>query len=164
MKKTFKTTPSPAPATSSIPAPKAAPKTATAAPKTFGRAPKIVEPPGVSAPAPVKSVAAPVPPAAIPVRATPAPIPQPATAAATIINARVDVGFGNLLYIRGDGPGLSWNKGVPLNCLGCDHWRISLEQATKPILFKLLINDETWSCGSDYTVEPGSDIDIRPWF
>lgn len=154
MKKNQKTTTSPAPAIPSVPAPKAALKTVTAAPKTFGRAPKIIPPTAASAPVPAKPLA---PPAAL---ASPAPV----GGAATVVNARVDVGFGNTLYLRGDGPGLSWNKGVPLTCVNSDHWQITLGPSTKPIVFKFLINDEIWSCGEDYTVEVGSAENLKPSF
>src|SRR5579872_5239985 len=33
------------------------------------------------------------------------------------IEAKIDVGFGNTLYLRGEGPGLSWTQGVPLTCV-----------------------------------------------
>ena len=38
----------------------------------------------------------------------------------TTITALVDVGFGNTLYLRGEGPGLSWEKGVPMKCVTDD--------------------------------------------
>ena len=126
---------------------------ATPAPKTIGRVSKIVaaRPPQV-----IPSV-----PAAVPAPAAPA---APRPAAATVINARIDVGFGNSLYIRGDGPGLSWSKGVPLACISSEHWKISLGASSRPVVFKLLVNDEQWSCGPDYTVESGSDANIHPHF
>jgi hypothetical protein len=30
----------------------------------------------------------------------------------TTIEAKIDVGFGNNLFVRGEGPGLSWEKGT----------------------------------------------------
>ena len=33
------------------------------------------------------------------------------------IEAKIDVGFGNALYMRGEGLGLSWTQGVPLTKL-----------------------------------------------
>ena len=87
-----------------------------------------------------------------------------ATPVPTVISAQVDVGFGNAVYIRGDGPGLSWDKGVLLDNTGSDHWKISLSKATKPVTFKFLINDEKWNNGEDYVVKAGSEATFTPHF
>jgi hypothetical protein len=84
--------------------------------------------------------------------------------AATIITAQIDVGFGNTLFIRGDGPGLNWEKGVPLGCTAVDRWTISLLVTNRPVVFKFLLNDETWSTGDDYIVKPGSSTTLTPEF
>lgn len=90
-----------------------------------------------------------------------APVPAPA---ATVIKAKIDVGFGNVLYVRGDGPGLSWNTGVALTCVDANTWTISIAGAKEPVIFKLLINDVTWSRDSDYTAAPGSTVEVTPTF
>ena len=82
----------------------------------------------------------------------------------TVITAAIDVGFGNTLYIRGDGAGLSWDAGVPLECVKGDRWSIVLPETAKPIACKFLINDLTWSVGPDYVVEPGKKATIAPAF
>jgi hypothetical protein len=84
--------------------------------------------------------------------------------AATVITAQIDVGFGNTLFIRGDGPGLNWEKGVPLGCTAVDRWTISLLVTNRPVVFKFLLNDETWSKGDDYIVKPGSNTTFTPEF
>jgi hypothetical protein len=86
------------------------------------------------------------------------------SAAPTVIKAEIDVGFGNTLYLRGDGPGLSWNKGVPLDCTAGDLWVITISGAKSPITFKVLLNDETWSKGEDYTAAPGLTTSLIPVF
>src|SRR4030095_613806 len=35
----------------------------------------------------------------------------------TILEAKIDVGYGNTLFIRGEGPGLSWAQGTPMTCM-----------------------------------------------
>lgn len=85
--------------------------------------------------------------------------PQP-----TLIEANIDVGFGNTLYIRGEGPGLNWDRGQTMECTKDDLWSFSIEAAAKPIVFKFLINDETWCNGDDYVVEPGNKITLVPTF
>ena len=39
------------------------------------------------------------------------------------IEAKIDVGFGNTLYLRGEGVGLSWTQGVPLTCVDGKTWK-----------------------------------------
>jgi len=84
--------------------------------------------------------------------------------AATVITANIDVGFGNTLFIRGDGPGLSWDKGVPLGCTAVDRWAISLLVTNRPVVFKFLLNDKLWSLGEDYVAKPGSKTTYIPAF
>lgn len=82
----------------------------------------------------------------------------------TVITARIDIGFGNALYVRGEGPGLSWDRGVPLNCMTDDEWTISLPESAQPVIFKFLVNDLTWSAGPDYVTAPGRVIELVPTF
>ena len=92
---------------------------------------------------------------------------QPAVTAAppaTYISAKVDIGFGNHLYVRGEGAGLSWDKGLPMDCSSNVLWNATLTGATAPIIFKVLVNDLTWSTGKDYVVEPGQSVTIAPTF
>src|SRR5688572_15731204 len=86
------------------------------------------------------------------------------TVVVTTISAGVDVGFGNALYLRGEGPGLSWDKGVRMECVSDDRWSLALGEAGRPFVFKFLINDETWSAGPDYTVSPGTTVTLAPTF
>lgn len=84
--------------------------------------------------------------------------------ALTTISALIDVGFGNTLYLRGDGPGLSWETGIPMDCIADEHWRITVPESTRPIVFKFLLNDEMWCAGDDYTAAPGSTVTLAPEF
>jgi hypothetical protein len=85
-------------------------------------------------------------------------------APATFISARVDIGFGNHLYLRGEGPGLSWDHGIAMDCIAADGWAATLQGATAPVLFKVLINDVEWCTGNDYVVEPGQSVTVTPTF
>jgi hypothetical protein len=82
----------------------------------------------------------------------------------TIIQARTDVGFGNSLFIRGQGDGLSWDKGLPLRCIDGSAWVWSSRQASGKVVFKLLLNDQVWAKGEDVVVEAGGEIEIVPAF
>jgi hypothetical protein len=88
--------------------------------------------------------------------------PAPATAGLTAVLARIDVGFGNLLFIRGEGPGLSWDRGVPMDCVASDQWTWSTAAASRPFAYKVLINDERWSAGDDYVAEVGVENTTSP--
>jgi hypothetical protein len=95
--------------------------------------------------------------------AAPAPMAKPRAAGVTV-TAKVDVGFGNTLFIRGSGAGLSWNKGAPLVCVSSDTWRVILPGADSPFAFKFTLNDATWSTGKDYLAGPGDTVTVTPAF
>ena len=83
---------------------------------------------------------------------------------ATFISAQIDIGFGNHLYLRGDGPGLSWDHGVAMDCTGANLWTATVKGATTPVTFKLLVNDTAWSTGNDYVVAAGKSVTVTPSF
>lgn len=86
-------------------------------------------------------------------------------AVATTIIANIDVGFGRSLYLRGEGPGLSWDKGLPMDCAGADLWQIAIPgESAQPILFKILIDDSVWCAGSDFSVATGETVTVAPVF
>jgi len=95
---------------------------------------------------------------------SPASVAKTPAGALTTITAQIDIGFGNTLYVRGDGPGLSWEKGVVMDCVVDDKWSISLSGVGAPVVFKFLVNDLTWSAGDDYVVNPGSELAVVPTF
>jgi hypothetical protein len=111
--------------------------------------------------APAKAAPAPTP---APKQAKKAAVkkPVPATAGLTVIVARADVGFGNLLFIRGEGPGMSWDRGVPMDCVASDQWTWSTAAASRPFAYKVLLNDEQWSAGEDFVAEVGVENTVSP--
>jgi hypothetical protein len=141
-KTTSKTAKSPAPATKSTRAP--AKKTAATPAAPAAPVALAVAALSVAAPKAVKAVAT-----------------KPVT---TTIRACIDVGFGNSVYARGEGPGLSWDKGVLMDCLGQDQWQLTLGESSRPFLVKFLVNDQTWSTGPDYTVPSGVSLTLAPQF
>jgi hypothetical protein len=82
----------------------------------------------------------------------------------TVITAKIDVGFGNALFVRGEGPGLSWDRGVPMTCVGDDAWSITLGESARGYTLKFLINDSTWSVGPDFSVASGQVVTFSPGF
>lgn len=124
-------------------------------------APAAAAPKATKAPAkaPAKKAAAPT--AAAPAARRKSEQPAPP---ATVISARLDIGFGNHLYLRGEGPGLSWDHGVAMDCIAADGWAATIKGATAPVIFKVLINDVSWCTGNDYVVEPGQSVTVTPTF
>ena len=123
-------------------------------------APNATPPMEIARTSPAPAAPAPV------ISASPKPAPAAASASAaavTVIDVKHDVGFGNALYLRGQGGGLNWEHGVPLVCVDGKTWRWS-GKVKDPLTFKLLINDKIWSAGNDMTVKPGQKLEIRPTF
>ena len=82
----------------------------------------------------------------------------------TVISAQIDIGFGNHLTLRGSGPGLSWDEGLVMENGGANLWTLALPNVTKPVSFKVLVNDLSWSTGADYVAAPGKSITAYPIF
>lgn len=137
--------------------PSAAAKKSTVVKKPV--ADKPAKAPKAAKSAPKASIA----PAVKPTKTSPQAKAKPASVTTTIV-AAVDVGFGNHLTLRGEGPGLSWDAGVPLECLSDERWSITLPETAHPIVCKFLLNDTAWCMGEDYTVLPGSSVVLSPRF
>jgi hypothetical protein len=80
-----------------------------------------------------------------------------------VIKAKIDVGFGNNLFLRGQGAGLSWERGVPLTCVDGRTWQWA-GKAKDKLTFKLLLNDAVWSKGEDLVAAPGQKVEVVPMF
>jgi hypothetical protein len=101
---------------------------------------------------------------------TPAATAKPAaksiivtTSAPIVIEAKIDVGFGNTLFVRGQGDGLSWERGVQLENVDSKTWRLALPAKDK-LQFKLLLNDSIWAQGEDVIAAPGKKVEVTPAF
>jgi len=94
------------------------------------------------------------------------PVFRDPAAETTRIRVHYDVGVGNSIYIRGDTWPLSWNNGVQSTYTKGNVWIWETESipVDSPFEFKTLLNDTTWSLGSNYKVSGGSTIDIYPVF
>jgi hypothetical protein len=74
------------------------------------------------------------------------------------------IGIGNKLFIRGDGPGLSWDRGVPMQFVSIGKWGWASHEATGPVKCKLYKNDETAALSGEVTLEPGKHVEITALF
>lgn len=114
--------------------------------------------------APAKKVATKKAPAKKAAKKTAAKKATPAKILETTIIARVDVGFGNSLYVRGEGAGLSWDKGTLMENVSPYEWALKTTSAKTGVVFKFLINDDTWSEGENLSVSAGGTSISSPSF
>ncbi len=114
----------------------------------------------VSAPQKVakKAVAAPAK------RTSSTKISKKSVAKKTKVVVRFDVGLNNSVYLRGDGPSLSWDKGTLLKNQGNDTWVWETTKSFRTGEFKVLINDLFFEAGDNRQVKPGEIIEYTPDF
>lgn len=89
--------------------------------------------------------------------------PAAATPVTTLI-AKCDVGFGRSLFLRGEGPGLSWESGVEMANISADEWSWSSSQVAHAVEVKVLIDDTDWATGANVSLIPGEKTTIEPVF
>jgi hypothetical protein len=94
--------------------------------------------------------------------------PTPSTPTAdgfTRLIATAYIGIGQKLYLRGDGPGLSWEKGVPLQFVSIGKWLWQSADAKAPFAAKLYKNDQVECTGlGEITLAPGSLNEVNASF
>ncbi len=75
------------------------------------------------------------------------------------------IGIGNKLYIRGEGPGLHPDHGVPLQFVSIGKWRWETDDATAPVKVRLYKNDQI-ECTAlgEVTVAPGNQHEVSANF
>lgn len=66
---------------------------------------------------------------------------------------KYDVGFGNSIFVRGDAPGLSWDKGTEMTNTAGDEWVWEVKRSTKAYELKVLINDKNWDAGENLVLK-----------
>ncbi|MGC3958460.1 MAG: hypothetical protein QM813_11125 [Verrucomicrobiota bacterium] len=137
--------------------------TATSAPQVADSA-KAPLAPVVASPAPVKAMPV-VAAAPTPAPAKPAPVKSAAATSdvPVTIEAKIDVGYGNNLFVRGQGGGLSWDRGLPLQNVDFKTWRLIVSAKDK-VQFKFLLNDAVWCKGEDLVAVPGKKVEVTPAF
>lgn len=82
----------------------------------------------------------------------------------TTIVALINVGWGNQVFVRGQGGGLSWERGLPMTCNASGEW-VWISTANDPTFeFKLLLNDIFWENGGNHAVPRGDTHEHEPIF
>lgn len=82
----------------------------------------------------------------------------------TRLLATAYIGIGNKLFIRGDGPGLSWDAGVPMQFVSIGKWGWSTHEATGPVTIRLYKNDETPALSGEVVLDPGKHTEVTALF
>ncbi|MBA4136908.1 MAG: hypothetical protein C0518_06285 [Opitutus sp.] len=83
---------------------------------------------------------------------------------ATRLLATAYIGIGNKLFIRGDGPGLSWDQGIPMQFVSIGKWGWSTHDAAGPVRCKLYKNDETAALTGELVLEAGRHTEVTAMF
>lgn len=82
----------------------------------------------------------------------------------TTVIANVMIGIGNKPYLRGEGPGLSWDEGVSMNFVEIGKWAWSPPRKNASIQVQVYRNDEDPDKGGKVDVRPGQKLEITPDF
>ena len=95
----------------------------------------------------------------IPLSRDPSVKPKKADA---VITVNALIGIGNKPYLRGDGAGLSPDKGVQMDYLEIGKWRYVLPDFDGQLHFKILKNDSVPPSGeSEFTISRGEKLDLN---
>jgi hypothetical protein len=132
-------------------------------------APAVTAPPAEPAATPAELIVEPVadePPTPENFSQVPADEGKPAPSADGLTRLTVTsyIGIGNKLYLRGEGPGLSWDKGVPLQFISIGRWRWETADATAPVTCKIYKNDKLAAPGDPLTLAPGTEQEVSASF
>ena len=82
----------------------------------------------------------------------------------TTVVANVMIGIGNKPFLRGDGPGLSWDEGVSMNFVEIGKWAWSPPRKNASLTVQVYRNDQDPDKGGKVEVRPGQKLEITPDF
>ncbi|MGF1453330.1 MAG: hypothetical protein ACFB21_14805 [Opitutales bacterium] len=82
----------------------------------------------------------------------------------TTLIAQVLIGIGNKPYVRGEGPGLSPDEGVPMEFLEIGKWQWTAPDSTAPLRVQIYKNDEIPAQEGWIDLEPGQRRSVTPRF
>lgn len=84
--------------------------------------------------------------------------------ATTTVVANVMIGIGNKPFLRGEGPGLSWDEGVSMNFIEIGKWAWSPPRKNASLTVQVYRNDQDPDKGGKVEVKPGQKLEITPDF
>ena len=82
----------------------------------------------------------------------------------TTVVANVMIGIGNKPFLRGEGPGLSWDEGVSMNFIEIGKWAWSPPRKNASMIVQVYRNDKDPDKGGKVEVKPGQKLEITPDF
>lgn len=82
----------------------------------------------------------------------------------TTVIAKVMIGIGNKPFVRGEGPGLSWEEGVPMNFLEIGKWAWSPSRKNASVTIQIYRNDEDPDQSGKHEIKPGEKFELTPDF
>ena len=82
----------------------------------------------------------------------------------TSVIANVMIGIGNKPYLRGEGPGLSWDEGVPMNFIEIGKWAWSPSRKNASLTIQVYRNDEDPDTSGKFEVKAGEKFELTPKF
>ena len=74
------------------------------------------------------------------------------------------IGIGNKVFLRGEGPGLSREKGIPMEFISIGKWAWVCPDATAPVKIQLYKNDQLPAQGEPITIPVGHHVEATPVF
>ncbi len=74
------------------------------------------------------------------------------------------IGIGNKVFLRGEGPGLSWETGVPMEFVSIGKWSWGTPDAELPVKIQLYKNDQLPAQGEAIHIPPGHHVEATPVF
>ena len=90
--------------------------------------------------------------------------PKTSSTGTTSVVANVMIGIGNKPYLRGEGPGLNWDEGVPMNFIEIGKWAWSPSRKNASLTVQLYRNDNDPDQSGKIEVKAGEKIEITPNF
>jgi hypothetical protein len=96
--------------------------------------------------------------------APPEPPPETGASDQTRVVAHAMVGMRNALYLRDDGPLLSWDRGIRMDLIGIGEFAWTADNLREPIEAAILLNDDLEAEGGPFTLKPGETLQVSPVF
>ncbi len=82
----------------------------------------------------------------------------------TVLLANILIGIGNKLYVRGEGGGLSWSEGQPMEFVEIGLYRWKCLEGDEPVQVQIYLNDEISALGEPIQLNPGQELEVTPDF
>jgi hypothetical protein len=85
--------------------------------------------------------------------------PEPAAGTGTALIVNLMIGIGNKPFVRGTGPGLSQDKGVPMGFLGIGRWQWISPDPEAPATVEVWKNDQS-PMGEPLHISGGEPLEV----